>query len=188
VLAAADEDAARRAFGDIIANFALLDFERLQEVSLNDLVVHRTATLIRDCAARQKKPIQFHTGLGDNDITLSKASPSHLQGFIRAYPTVPIVLLHASYPFTREAGYLASVYENVYADIGEVFPALSQDGQERVLRQILELCPWSKVIWSSDGHWFPETYLLANMQMREVFATVGYLCVRTGYLSWLTTP
>jgi len=38
----------------------------------------------------------------------------------------------------------------------------------------LELCPWSKVIWSSDGHWFPETYLLANMQMREVFETVLY--------------
>ena len=172
VLAAPDEDAARKAFGEILANFSLLDFERLQEVSLNDLVVHRTATLIRDCGLRHKKPIQFHTGLGDNDITLSKSSPSHLQAFIRAYPTVPIVLLHASYPFTREAGYLASVYENVYADIGEVFPVVSQDGQERVLRQILELCPWSKILWSSDGHWFPETYLLANMQMREVLETV----------------
>jgi len=145
ILVEPDEDAARRAFGDILANFALLDFERLQEVSLNDLVVHRTAALIRDCASRHKKPIQFHTGLGDNDITLSKASPSHLQGFIRAYPTVPIILLHASYPFTREAGYLASVYENVYADIGEVFPHVSQDGQERVLRQILELCRFTVV-------------------------------------------
>ncbi|KAK0651566.1 hypothetical protein B0T16DRAFT_426362 [Cercophora newfieldiana] len=181
---AADEEAARRAFGDIIANFALLDFERLQEVSLNDFIVHRTATLIRDSASRHKKPIQFHTGLGDNDITLSKSSPSHLQPFIRAYPTVPIVLLHASYPFTREAGYLASVYENVYADIGEVFPAVSQDGQERILRQILELCPWSKVIWSSDGHWFPETYLLANMQMREAFEMVLCEYVRKGHIGW----
>ncbi|KAK0720724.1 hypothetical protein B0H67DRAFT_552847 [Lasiosphaeris hirsuta] len=184
ILKAPDEDAARRAFGEIIANFALLDFERLQDVSLNDLVVHRTATLIRDCNARHKKPIQFHTGLGDNDITLSKSSPSHLQEFIRAYPTVPIILLHASYPFTQEAGYLASVYENVYADIGEVFPAISQDGQERVLRQILELCPWSKILWSTDGHWFPETYLLANLQMREVFETVICEYVRKGQIGW----
>jgi len=175
ILTVPDEEAARKAFSEIIANFALLDFERLQEVSLNDLVVHRTATLIRDSNARHKKPIQFHTGLGDKDITLSKSSPSHLQDFVRAYPTVPVVLLHASYPFTREAGYLASVYENVYLDLGEVFPAVSQDGQERVLRQALELCPWSKILWSTDGHWFPETYLLANLQMREVFETVSIL-------------
>ncbi|KAK3365713.1 hypothetical protein B0T24DRAFT_396940 [Lasiosphaeria ovina] len=181
---AVDEDAAREAFGEIISNFALLDFESLDQESLNDLVVHRTASLIRDCASRQKKPFQFHTGLGDNDLTMSKASPSHLQDFIRAFPTVPIVLLHASYPFTREAGYLASVYENVYADIGEVFPAISQDGQEQVLRQILELCPWTKILWSSDGHWFPETYLLAILQMREVFETVLSDYVRRGHIGW----
>lgn len=170
-----NEAAARATFKELIANFALLDFEKLKEKSLNDLVVHRTAALIRDSPSRQKKPIQFHTGLGDNDLAMAKASPSHLQEFIRAYPTVPIVLLHAGYPFTREAGYLASVYENVYADIGEVFPCVSQDGQERILRQILELCPWSKILWSTDGHWFPETYLLAVMQMREAFETVGVL-------------
>ncbi|KAK3377918.1 hypothetical protein B0H63DRAFT_512087 [Podospora didyma] len=179
-----DEDAAREAFKEIIANFVLLDFDRLQQENLNDLVVHRTAALVRDSSSRQKKPIQFHTGLGDNDITLSKASPAHLQDFIRSYPTVPIVLLHASYPFTREAGYLASVYENVYADIGEVFPAISQDGQEQVLRQILELCPWTKILWSSDGHWFPETYILAIIQMREVFDTVLCDYVRRGHMGW----
>lgn len=168
-----DEDAATSAFNELITNFALLDFRRLQEKSLNDLVVHRTAMLIRDSNSREKKPIQFHTGLGDNDISLAKSSPSHLQDFIRAFPTVPIILLHAGYPFTREVGYLASVYENVYADIGEVFPCVSQDGQERILRQILEICPWSKILWSTDGHWFPETYILAIIQIREVFETVG---------------
>jgi hypothetical protein len=166
------ETRARADFKEIIANFALLDFEKLQTKSLNDLIVHRTAQLIRDSPSRHKKPIQFHTGLGDNDLVLSESSPSHLQKFIRLYPTVPIVLLHAGYPFTRETGYLASVYDNVYADIGEVFPCVSQDGQERILREILELCPWSKILWSTDGHWFPETYLLAVMQMREVFETV----------------
>lgn len=169
-----NEVEARAAFAEIIANFALLDFTKLQEVTLNDLVVHRTAMLIRDSPSKNKKPIQFHTGLGDNDITLAKSSPAHLQHFIRAYPTVPIVLLHAGYPFMREVGYLASVYEHVYADIGEVFPCISEDGQEQVLRQILELCPWSKILWSTDGHWFPETYLLAVTQMREVFTNVSW--------------
>lgn len=87
---------------------------RLEHPGLNELVLHRTAKLISEMPER-RKPIQFHTGLGDNDITLAKSSPAHLQEFIKAYPTVPIVLLHAGYPFTRELGYLATVYSNVYA-------------------------------------------------------------------------
>ncbi|KAL2157697.1 hypothetical protein VTH06DRAFT_5180 [Thermothelomyces fergusii] len=177
-----------RAAGDFEALLADVHarqgFVKLRTKSLNDLVVHRTAQLIRDSPSRRKKPIQFHTGLGDNDLALAKASPSHLQEFIRQYPTVPIVLLHAGYPFTRETGYLASVYDNVYADIGEVFPFVSQDGQERILREILELCPWSKILWSTDGHWFPETYLLAVLQMREVFETVLCDYVRRGHMGW----
>jgi len=167
----ADELAARESLAGLLEDFST--FKRLQHEGLNNLFVHHTADLIAESESRFKKPIQFHTGLGDNDITLTKASPSHLQEFIRAYPTVPIVLLHASYPFTREAGYLASVYANVYADIGEVFPFVSRDGQEAVIRQILELCPWSKILWSTDGHWFSETYLLAVIQIREVLETVS---------------
>ncbi len=83
------------------------------------------------------------------------------------------MLLHAGYPFTREAGYLATVYPNAYLDVGEVFPFVGQDGQERVVREALELCPWSKILWSTDGHWFPETYYLAVEQVREVLDKVG---------------
>jgi hypothetical protein len=149
------------------------DFKRIDGQPLNAFLVHETATLIQNSTSKHKKPFQFHTGLGDNDITLTRSSPSHLQEFIRAYPEVPIVLLHASYPWTKEAGYLASVYENVYADIGEVFPFLSKEGQEKVIREILELCPTEKVLWSTDGHWFPETYLLAVIQVREALEVVS---------------
>ena len=62
--------------------------------------------------------VQFHTGFGDNDIALALASPALLQPLIKAYPQVKFVLLHASYPFTREAGYLTSVYSNVFLDFG----------------------------------------------------------------------
>ncbi|KAJ0159498.1 Protein fluG [Colletotrichum tanaceti] len=159
-------------------------FTRVNHRGLNEYLVHRLACLIRNATGTGKKPIQFHTGLGDNDITLTSASPSHLQDFIRQYPTVPIVLLHASYPFVREAGYLACVYANVYADIGEIFPVLSRDGQETALRQILELCPWSKILWSTDGHWFPETYLLAVLQVREVLEKVLCEYARKGHMTW----
>ena len=149
-------------------------FKRLDGLMLNAFLVHKTASIIQSFPQGQRKPFQFHTGLGDNDITLTKSSPSHLQDFIRSYPSVPIVLLHASYPWTKEAGYLASVYENVYADIGEIFPFLSKGGQENAVREILELCPSEKILWSTDGHWFPETYLLAVIQVREALEIVSH--------------
>ena len=130
--------------------------------------------------------VQFHTGLGDNDITLSRASPAEMQPLIKAYPNTKIVLLHSSYPFTREAGYLTAVYQNVFLDFGEIFPFVSAEGQAAVVRQVLELCPTNKIMWSSkftiwqmsnyhlltfieaDGHWWPESYYLGTIQAREV--------------------
>lgn len=158
------------------------EFARLQHKALNHFLLHAAAKLIANSGPGARKPIQFHTGLGDSDITLAKSSPAHLQTFIADYPTVPIVLLHASYPWTREAGYLAAMYPNVYADVGEVFPFISRQGQESVVKQILELCPWSKILWSTDGHWFPETYVLATMQMREVLETVSRSRIHRKYL------
>ena len=64
--------------------------------------------------------VQFHTGLGDNDLRLLRSSPSHLQPIIEAYPQTMFVLLHSSYPYTREAGYLTAAYPNVFLDFGEV--------------------------------------------------------------------
>lgn len=147
--------------------------------TLNAFLVHQVAKTISNSENSFKHPIQFHTGLGDNDIDLNTASPAHLQQFIKTYPKVPIVLLHGSYPWTKEAGYLASVYENVYADIGEVFPMVSRDGQEKVIREILELCPTKKILWSTDGHHFPETYLLAVIQVREALETVSLILPQT---------
>lgn len=159
-------------------------FERLDHRGLNELFVHLLAQEIQAAEELSRKPVQFHTGLGDNDLDLTTASPAHLQPFIRSYDKVPFVLLHSGYPYVREMGYLAAMYANVYADIGEVFPFLSRDGQEGVVRQILELCPTSKILWSTDGHWFPETYLLAVEQMRGVFGSVLVDYVKKGDLTW----
>lgn len=147
---------------------------RVDTKGMCDALVISTCKLI-SAGVRQSghaKPLQFHTGLGDNDISLLDSNPACLQPLIKAFSTVPIVLLHSSYPYTREAGYLATVYKNVYLDIGEVFPMVSRDGQEHIFRQALELIPYSKILWSTDGHHHPETYWLANVQGREIMETV----------------
>lgn len=68
----------------------------------------------------------------------------------------PIVLLHASYPYGREAGYLASVYEHVYLDYGLAVPLLSAAGMQNAVAALLELGPSSKLMFSTDAHFYPE--------------------------------
>ncbi|CUS14679.1 unnamed protein product [Tuber aestivum] len=154
---------------------------KIRDKILGDFLVCEVARIITKSGSW--KPLQFHTGLGDNDLSIRKANPAYLQDFIKENPHVPIVLLHSSYPFTREAGYLASVYKNVYLDIGEVFPMISKSGQKSVLKQCLECTPGNKLLWSTDGHWFPEGFALANMQIREVLGEVLSKCVAKGQLT-----
>ncbi|EEB87547.1 hypothetical protein MPER_15069, partial [Moniliophthora perniciosa FA553] len=129
---------------------------RLQHKSLNDIVVR----LALEIAGSTDIPVQFHTGLGDNDLSLLYASPAHMQPLIKAYPQTKIVLLHASYPYTKEAGYLTAVYSNVFLDFGEIFPAVSGPGQRAIVRQILDLTPTNKILWS-------KTYYLGTIQARQ---------------------
>ncbi|TKX24469.1 fluG-like protein [Elsinoe australis] len=147
---------------------------RIHHKGLNDCLVISACKLV---AASHKqtgisKPFQFHTGLGDNDISLLRSNPAHMQPLIAAFPTVVFVLLHSSYPYTREAGYLATVYKNAYLDLGEIFPMVSIEGQISAIKQSMELTPFSKLLWSTDGHHHPETYWLANKQFRRVLFRV----------------
>ncbi|KAJ4291107.1 hypothetical protein N0V90_010305 [Kalmusia sp. IMI 367209] len=145
---------------------------RIERKPLNDYLVLRTLEILSERLPyldAMSKPLQLHTGLGDKDIDLLKSNPAYLQPVVENYTNTPFVLLHSAYPYTREAGYLATVYKHVYLDVGEVFPMVSRDGQKAILRQSLEIVPGSKLLYSSDGHYFPETYWLANLQFREVW-------------------
>jgi len=145
---------------------------RISNKPFCDYLVNRTLHTLHH-TTQNRKPVQFHTGSGDNDINLLHLNPAYLQPLIEEYSNVSFVLLHSAYPYTREAGYLAMAFDNVYLDVGEVFPMLSQDGQASVVRQALELVPYSKLLWSTDGHFFPESFWLANKQFREVLAQVS---------------
>jgi hypothetical protein len=99
-------------FGLYYADAEMTGSYRINLKTLNDMIV----VMAVEVAAESGKPIQFHTGLGDNDIRLVKANPAYMQDLIEANLSAKIVLLHSSYPFTREAGYLTTVYEHVYLD------------------------------------------------------------------------
>lgn len=137
-----------------IAEKAVLD-----ALLLHILEINRELTL----------PVQFHTGFGDRDIDLLQANPLLLKTLFqeRKFYEFPIILLHAGYPYIREAGYLVNTYPNLYVDISLSVPLIHQGGII-LLGELLELAPSTKVLYASDGHSFPEFHWLGAKFGREI--------------------
>ncbi len=109
-----------------------------------------------EAAAPLRLPMQFHVAFGDDDIIMTKNDPTLMRALFSHEPfrAVPLVLLHC-YPYHRQAGYLASTYPNVYADLGLTIPIVGP-GAAAVLAETLELCPTRQLLASTDGHMEPE--------------------------------
>lgn len=147
---------------------------RIEDKAFNDWLLLTALQCIQQTPNQhgRSKPIQLHTGYGDSDISLVYSNPAYLQPLIEKFPDIAFVLLHSAYPYTREAGYLAEVFPNVYLDLSLVFPMVSRDGQESIVIDSLNLAPSSKLLWSTDGHSHPESYWLATRQFREILEHV----------------
>jgi predicted TIM-barrel fold metal-dependent hydrolase len=131
---------------------------------LADPVLHRFFIW---CGADLGLPIQFHVGYGDRDIDLHRGNPLLLTGLLRALEPagVPVMLLH-NYPFHREAGYLAQVFRHVYVDAGLATHNLGR-GSAALIAETLELTPFGKFLYSSDGFGLPELHYLGAVLFRR---------------------
>jgi uncharacterized protein len=116
-------------------------------------------------ALRLGKPLQFHVGFGDRDCDLHKANPLLLLDFLRQSADTPIVLLHC-YPYEREAGYLAQAFNNVYLDGGLTVNHLGARAPAFIAR-LLELAPFGKILYSSDGFGPAELHFLGAALWRK---------------------
>lgn len=125
-----------------------------------------------EAAVPQRLPLQFHVGLGDDDIVLTENDPTLLRALLthRPFADVPIVLLHC-YPYHRHAAYLASIYPHVYVDLGLTIPLVGR-GAARVLAEALELTPTNQLLASSDGHMTPEFQWFGVIVWRWALARV----------------
>jgi len=121
-------------------------------------------------AARQEVPVQFHVGYGDADTNLLLGNPLHLRAVLERpdYRGMPVVLLHECYPYTREGGYLAAVYENVYLDLSYGIPLLGYGEMLSFTREALGVAPISKLLYSSDGIGAPELHWMSAIDGRHV--------------------
>jgi uncharacterized protein len=154
---------------------------RLAHKPLLDTLLHIAFTE----AARQEAPVQFHTGYGDTDEDLRLANPLHLRAVLETprYRGMPVVLLHACYPFTREGGYLAAVYEQVHLDLSYGIPFLSYDEMAAFTRAALGVAPYTKLLYSSDAVGVPELHWLSAVSARRVLGEALGECVARNELS-----
>jgi uncharacterized protein len=116
-------------------------------------------------ALRLGKPLQFHVGFGDRECDLHKANPLYLLDFLRHSGDTPIVLLHC-YPYEREAGYLAQAFNNVYLDGGLTINHVGARSPAFIAR-LLELAPFRKIVYSSDGFGPVELHYLGTRLWRN---------------------
>ncbi|RMF85529.1 MAG: amidohydrolase [Nitrospinota bacterium] len=118
-------------------------------------------------------PVQFHTGFGDRDIDLLQANPLLLKTLFqeRQFREFPIILLHAGYPYVREAGYLVNTYPNLYVDVSLSIPLIHGRGVV-LFHELLELAPSTKILYASDGHSFPEFHWLGARFVRALLSQV----------------
>ncbi len=121
------------------------------------------AELCRD----RKLPIQLHVGFGDPDVYMHACDPTHFTDFLRAMEAweIPVALLH-NYPFIREAAWLAEVFQNVYYDVGAIVNYTGPSGR-RIVREALEVGPFTKQVFSTDAFGLPELHYLGALLFRR---------------------
>jgi predicted TIM-barrel fold metal-dependent hydrolase len=116
-------------------------------------------------ALRLGKPLQLHVGFGDRDCDLHTTNPLYLLDFLRRSGGTPIMLLHC-YPYEREAGYLVQAFNNVYVDGGLAVNYLGARSGAFIGR-LLEMAPFRKIMYSSDGYGPAELHYLGARLWRN---------------------
>ena len=129
-------------------------------------------------------PMQIHTGMGDFEVNLLLARPAYLMDLLR-FPTFracKVLLVHAGYPYHREAGYMANVLPRVYCDLSEGIP-FAAHGAKSIILETLEMAPLSKVCYGSDGFNLPEMNFGSATIAKQGLAQALDELVRDGMLA-----
>jgi predicted TIM-barrel fold metal-dependent hydrolase len=123
-----------------IASDTAVGFDEM--VPFQDYIQHH---LVR-CAIELDLPVQIHTGTlgGSHGGDLSHTNPTHLADLFLHYPQARFDLLHASYPYMREATALAKLFPNVYVNTAW-FEILSPRAAKQYLREWLTSIPTNKI-------------------------------------------
>ena len=118
-------------------------------------------------------PVQIHAGFGESHIDVRRNHPGMLKFIFEQadFRDLKFVLVHGGYPRSFEAGYLASIYPNVYVDLSEMIPFVPLGARQGVL-DIMSMCPLNKILYGSDGFGIPEIHWLGAKLGREIIGGI----------------
>ena len=127
---------------------------------------------IRRLAGRNL-PVQIHAGFGESHIDVRRNNPGMLKFIFEqaCFRDQRFVLVHGGYPRSFEAGYLASIYPNVYVDLSEMIPFVPLGARRGVL-DIMSMCPLNKILYGSDGFGIPEIHWLGARMGRGIIGGI----------------
>lgn len=165
----------RRAFTNLDKAAAAARFE---DPVLLPFLVRRAAEL----AATRQVPLQFSTGIGDEDVYLPHADPGLLWPMLRDPRTedCPVVLL-GCYPYVGGAAHLAGTYAQVSMDLSPGI-LLAEPIAARMVSEALGLCPPGKLLAGSGGRAYPESHWWGAVVWRRALARVLRAEVEAGGL------
>lgn len=117
-------------------------------------------------------PLQLHVGLGDDDLRLHRSDPALLTDWLHASRgTIPVLLLHC-WPYQRQAAYLATVFEQVYFDVGLALHYTGPARSRAILEEAMEIAPFRKLLYSSDAYGVAEFHHLGALSFRRGLAAL----------------
>jgi predicted TIM-barrel fold metal-dependent hydrolase len=143
-----------------------------------------TATLLQ--CQELGVPVHLHSGYtgGMWNGPIHDSEPFLLAPFLRhtEFLKTKIILLHAGYPWTKQAGQLAHTFPHVWVDMGQVTPWASLRIVE-CYRDVMAWAPLSKIVIGSGGHGSPEIAFLAAKTAKIALAEVLGDAVRLGLMT-----
>lgn len=124
-------------------------------------------------------PLQIHTGMGNTPLcNIAKMNPILLNDFLcdEENRKVTTILLHCGYPYLRETAYMVSHFTQVYTDVSQMVYHAGLSA-ETGLKELMEMCPFSKLLYASDGGGLPEhTWYTAKYFKKVLSRTLSYYC------------
>ncbi|MGG2091672.1 amidohydrolase family protein [Bacillus sp. S13(2024)] len=169
-----NEQMARDQYGEFQMN------DRAEVKAFRDYCLH---IAMEECTTADKV-MHIHTGIGDGEVVLPKASPSFLINMLRdkKYIDTKVHLVHGGYPWVEEAAFIVSILPNVYMDISLQNP-FAGHGVERILSQVFEFAPFDKVMYGSDAFTVPEMNWFGVHLFKECFENVLNNWVDSDYMN-----
>ena len=143
-----------------------------------------TATLLQ--CQELGVPVHLHSGFtgGMWDGPIHHADPLLLAPFLcqKEFFKTKIVMLHAGYPWTKQAGQLAHAFPHVWIDMSQVTPWASLRLVE-CYRDVMAWAPFSKIVIGSGGHGSPEIAWLAALTAKIALTEVLGDAIRLGLMA-----